>query len=256
MRRGRPPLVVTVHDLVPFRFPETMTRWSRLYARSTHKAMLGAADRIICNSKDTANDLVTLFGVTADRVRVVYLGVDEIFFEPLPPGDDIAEPYVLFVGTQELRKNLDRLQSAVSVLRRRGFPHVLVVAGGSAWGDVRLDQPFIRNLGGVTETELRGLYANAACLALPSLHEGFGLPALEAMAAGTPVVASNRGALPEITGGAGVSVDPLDVEDIARGLELAITHPDSFREAGRRRAREFSWGRAVRDTIGVYREIV
>lgn len=255
LRRGQPPLVVTIHDLVPFRIPETMTRWSRIYARATHRRLLLAADRIICNSQDTANDVVTILRVNPDRVRVVHLGVDSVFFEAPPPIRRISEPYILFVGTQERRKNLDRLQRAVARLRRRGFPHLLVVAGGSAWGDVRLDEPFIRQLGGVTENELLRLYAHAACLALPSLHEGFGLPALEAMAAGAPVVASHRGALPEITGGAAVLVDPIDVDDIARGLETAIMHADKLRAFGRTRARQFTWERAAAETLIVYQEV-
>jgi hypothetical protein len=175
--------VVTVHDLVPFLFPGTMTRWSLLYARATHRRILMAADRIICDSADTANDVVTILGVAHDRVRVVPLGVDSHFFETPSPGDLPSEPYILFVGTQELRKNLERLESAVEILRGRGFPHMLVVAGAGTWGSVHLTRPFVRRLGGVTENELRRLYADAACLALPSLHEGFGLPALEAMAA-------------------------------------------------------------------------
>ena len=256
LRRGRPPLVVTLHDLVPFRFPETMTRWSLLYARATHRRMLMAADRIICISDDTANDLVNIIGVTHDRIRVVPLGIDSHFFEALPPGDPPPEPYILFVGNQEPRKNLERLQNAVAILRGRGFPHVLVVAGAGAWGAVSLTQPFVRRLGSVTENELRRLYADAACLALPSLHEGFGLPALEAMAAGTPVVASHAGSLPEVTGGAAVLVDPLDPVDIARGLEAAITDSADLRAGGPLRAAQFTWQRAAEETVAVYRELV
>lgn len=253
--RGSPPLVVTVHDLVPFRFPETMTRWSLLYARATHRSILAAADRIICNSVDTADDLVAILGLTRDRIRVIHLGVDAHFFQPEPNCEPPREPYVLFVGTQEPRKNLERLEHAVGILRARGFPHTLAVAGGSAWGNIRLNKPFVRNLGDITDSELRQLYARAACLALPSLHEGFGLPALEAMAAGTPVVAANSGALPEITGGAAIMVDPLDAENIARGLEIAIRDTGAIREAGRKRASLFTWHRAAEESLAVYREI-
>lgn len=255
LRRGRPPLVVTVHDLVPFLFPATMTRWSLLYARATHRRILMAADRIICDSADTANDVVTILGVAHDRVRVVPLGVDSHFFETPSPGDLPSEPYILFVGTQELRKNLERLESAVEILRGRGFPHMLVVAGAGTWGSVHLTRPFVRRLGGVTENELRRLYADAACLALPSLHEGFGLPALEAMAAGTPVVASHAGSLPEVTGGAAILVDPLDPADIARGLETAITDSGDLRARGRLRAALFTWQRTAVETLRVYREL-
>lgn len=254
LTRGSPPLVVTVHDLVPFRFPATMTTWSLLYARATHRSILAAADRIICNSADTADDLVAILGMTRDRIRVIHLGVDAHFFRP-EPNSEGREPYVLFVGTREPRKNLERLEHAVGILRARGFPHVLVVAGDSAWGNIRLNKPYVRLLSGIADSELRQLYARAACLALPSLHEGFGLPALEAMAAGTPVVAASSGALPEITGGAAIMVDPLDVEDIARGLENAIRDTGTIGEAGRKRASLFTWSRAAEETLAVYEEI-
>ncbi|MCR4340154.1 MAG: glycosyltransferase, partial [Gemmatimonadaceae bacterium] len=148
LRRGEPPLVVTLHDLVPFHFPETMSRWSRVYARATHRPILQAADRIICNSTDTANDLIALLPDTGDRIRIIQLGVDAAFFDPPPSLAEQGEPYILFVGTQERRKNLARLESAVAILRSRGFQHTLVVAG-EASDSVRLDKPFVRRLGSV-----------------------------------------------------------------------------------------------------------
>ena len=253
--RGRVPVVMTIHDLVPFRFPETMTGWSRLYSRATHARIANAADRIICPSHDTAADVIGMLRVPEQRVRVVPLGIDEPFFEARQPAPSPSEPFILFVGTQEMRKNLERLEQAVQLLRERGFPHYLLVVGGDAWGKVRLESAFTRRRGWTTDGELRTLYATASCLALPSLHEGFGLPALEAMAVGTPVVAGRAGALPEVTGGAAILVDPLDVHDIAKGLEQAITEGASFRQLGRARAAQFTWERAAAATAAVYREI-
>lgn len=252
---GRLPVVMTVHDLVPFLFPETMTRWSRWYSRSTHRRMAALADRIICDSRDTARDVVELLGVEETRVRVIPLGVDSHFFEPLAASEPPPAPYVLFVGTQERRKNLERLEQAVGDLRARGFPHELVLAGADAWGDVRIGKSFVRSVGRVSETQLRRLYADAACLAIPSLHEGFGLPALEAMAVGTPVVAGRAGSLPEVTGGAAVLVDPRDTIDIANGLERAISAGSAQREAGRSRAALFTWEKTAEATLAVYREL-
>lgn len=252
---GRLPVVITVHDLVPFLFPDTMTRWSRLYSRATHRRMATLADRIICDSHDTARDVVELLGVEEKRVRVIPLGVDPQFFEPLAAAEPPPTPYVLFVGTQERRKNLERLEQAVEELRGRGFPHVLVLAGADAWGNVRIGKSFVRHAGRVSETQLRRLYADAACLAIPSLHEGFGLPALEAMAVGTPVVAGRAGSLPEVTGGAAVLVDPLDTIDIANGLEQAITAGGALREAGRRHAALFTWEKTAAATCAVYHEL-
>ena len=252
---GRLPVVMTIHDLIPFLFPETMTRWSRSYSRVTHRRMAAVADRIICPSHDTARDVVEMLGADEQRVRVIPLGVDAVFFEPPPASAPPAVPYVLFVGTQERRKNLERLEDAVEELRRRGFPHDLVLAGADAWGDVRIGKSFVRRLGRVSDSQLRQLYAEAACLAIPSLHEGFGLPALEAMAAGTPVVAGRAGALPEVTGGAAVLVDPLDTADIVSGLEQAIMTGGAAREAGRRRAALFTWEKTAAATLAVYREL-
>jgi glycosyltransferase involved in cell wall biosynthesis len=121
---------------------------------------------------------------------------------------------------------------------------------------VDIGASFLRRVGNVSDEELVSLYAHSSCLAIPSLHEGFGLPALEAMAAGTAVVAANVAALPDVTGGAAVMVDPLDPTDIANGLERAITERDSFIDRGRRRAAEFTWERTAALTADVYRELV
>lgn len=255
LTRGKLPLVVTVHDLVSVLFPETMTPWSRLYARATLRRVLGAADMIVTPSQDTANDLNSLMGVTTERIRVVWNGVEEVFFLPSPAAPALAHPYVLFVGTPEPRKNLPRLIEAMSALRARGFPHRLVVAGGGGWGGVHLDSAQVDLLGRVSDERLHALYAHASCLALPSLHEGFGLPALEAMAAGAPVVAGNRGALPEVTGSAAVLVDPYDSGAIALGIERAMNERASLVSAGRARAEQFRWSVTAAAMAEVYREL-
>lgn len=253
---GSPPFVVTVHDLVPIRFPETTTRWSRLYGAITFRRVLGAAERIITDSQDTADDLNALARVPADKIRVVPLGVDELFFRPPPAKLGMAKPYILFVGTPEPRKNLTRLVSAMALLRSRGLRERLVIVGAGGWGAEMPASENVEVLGRVSDEDLHSLYAHASCLALPSLHEGFGLPALEAMAAGTPVVAGNSGALPEVTGRAAVLVDPLDPASIADGICEAIASRDSLVARGRVRAREFSWRKTATLTARVYRELV
>ena len=255
LRQGRPPFVMTVHDLVPVRWPETMPGWHRRYTgRFIHK-MLDAADRIIAPSQDTADDLNALLHVPPERIRVVPNGVDAQFFgTPLSAPVERA-PYVLFVGTPEPRKNLARLVSAMAILRKRGFSENLVVVGAGGWGDGIPPGPAIHQIGRVTDEELHTLYTNATCLALPSLHEGFGLPALEAMAAGTPVVAGRSGALPEVTGGAAVLVDPESATAIADGIERAAAEKSRLVPIGRLRAKDFSWERAAALTAEVYREL-
>jgi glycosyltransferase involved in cell wall biosynthesis len=255
LRRGVPPAVVTIHDLIPFHFPETMTTWSRAYARLTHRRMVGCAARVICNSTDTAADAIKYLGVAPDLIRVIPLGIDPLFFESAQGIAGARDPYILFVGTRELRKNLGRLEDAVGELRARGYPHSLVVAGGEAWGKVEFRSTFVRLVGPVSDITLRDLYAGAACLAIPSLHEGFGLPALEAMAVGTPVVAGRAGALPEVTGGAAILVDPLDTNDIMRGIERAINAGDAFRVLGKARAAAFTWERTANMTLEAYADV-
>ena len=143
----------------------------------------------------------------------------------------------------------------MTILRERGRSENLVVVGGGGWGRGIPAGPGVRTIGRVTDDELHTLYANAACLALPSLHEGFGLPALEAMAAGTPVVVGNSGALPEVTGGAAVLVDQLSATAIADGIEKAVAERETLVPLGRSRAKEFTWDRAAALTAEVYREI-
>jgi glycosyltransferase involved in cell wall biosynthesis len=232
-----------------------MTPWSRLYGRATLKRVLRAADLVTVPSNDTANDLATMLGMDASRIRVVWNGVDRIFFSPAMDDAPVSGPYALFVGTPEPRKNLGRLVEAMGVLRKRGLPHRLVIAGSGGWGNVRIASPHVELAGRVSDKQLVSLYAHAACLALPSLHEGFGLPAVEAMAAGTAVVAGNSGALPEIVGNAGVLVDPYDVEAIASGIERAIEERDNLVTEGMRRVRQFSWDRAAETMVGIYREL-
>ena len=254
--KGRIPTVVTIHDLVSILYPQFASPSARLYGNRAQRRMAVLADIVICNSDDTANDVETRFGVPASRIRVTPLGVDEVFFHPPRVPRLVSEPYVLFVGSEQPRKNLERLEQAMTVLRARGFPHLLVTAGADAWGTVDIGASFLRRAGNVSDAELVSLYAHSSCLAIPSLHEGFGLPALEAMAAGTAVVAANVAALPDVTGGAAVMVDPLDASSIADGLERALTERDSLIARGRRRAAEFTWQRTAALTADVYRELV
>src|SRR5438105_555513 len=255
LRKGRPPFVMTVHDLVPVRWPETMPRWHRFYTARVMSRLLEAADRILAPSQNTADDLNALLHVSPEKIRVVPNGVDQLFFEK-PYGQRANGPYVLFVGTPEPRKNLSRLVSAMTILHERGFAEKLMIVGSGGWGSEIPGAATLHNVGRVTDDELHSLYANASCLALPSLHEGFGLPALEAMAAGTPVVAGRAGALPETTGGAAVLVDPLSATEIADGISRAIGDRERLVAAGRERAKNFTWDRAAALTADVYRELV
>jgi glycosyltransferase involved in cell wall biosynthesis len=235
------PLVLTIHDLAVLRHPETFNRWTREYSRRFLPRLARKAMRVIAVSEFTAAEAVELLGLHEDRVRVIPHGVGEPF---RPHGEAAGGEYVLAVGTLEPRKNLPRV---VLAAERAGLD--VRVVGPEGWGAV--DVP---SVGFVPDHELARLYRGAAALVYPSLYEGFGLPVLEAMATGTPVVTTAGGATEELANGAAVLVDPLDVESIAAGIEEAVRRRDELREAGLERAGRYSWEAAGTATAEVYRE--
>jgi glycosyltransferase involved in cell wall biosynthesis len=244
--RSSVPLVVTVHDLAVFRHPRAFNRWSRTYGPLVVPRVLRAASRIIAVSEFTKQELIELLSVPADKIRVVRNGIDEAFTRagPAAEGD-----YVLAVGTLEPRKNLPRIAAAV---RRAGLE--LRVVGARGWGRVDVNGDGVRWLGNVPDDELARLYRGARCFAYASLYEGFGIPVLEAMACGTPVVTSRGGGTEEVANGAAILVDPLDPTDIATGIERAVLKRDELVRRGRERARAFTWSAAAEATVEVYNE--
>jgi glycosyltransferase involved in cell wall biosynthesis len=234
-------LVVTIHDLAVLRHPETFNRWTRTYSRVFLPRLARSAARVIAVSEFTSLEAVELLGVHEDRVRVIPHGV-EAPFEPHGPA--AGGDYVLAVGTLEPRKNLSRVALAAE---RAGVD--LRVIGAAGWGEVG-----VQSAGFVPDAELARLYRGASCLVYPSLYEGFGLPVLEAMACGTPVVTSTGSGPAELADGAAVLVDPLDVEAISVGIEEAMRRREELRAAGIERARGFTWAAAARATVEVYRE--
>jgi glycosyltransferase involved in cell wall biosynthesis len=245
--RSGVPLVVTVHDLAVFRHPEAFNRWSRTYSRAIVPRVLAAARRVIAVSEFTRRELHEVLGVPDERIRVVPNAVGPAF---APAGPAADGDYVLAVGTLEPRKNLARLLEAV---RRTGIE--LRVVGARGWGGIEVGGNGVRWLGEVPDARLAELYRGAACVAYPSLYEGFGMPVLEAMACGAPVVTSAGGATEEVAGGAAVLVDPLDSGSIAAGLEEAAARRDELARLGVARARAFSWAETAAATAAVYREL-
>jgi glycosyltransferase involved in cell wall biosynthesis len=198
---------------------------------------------VIAISEFTKRELVELLGVPPENVTVIPNGIEHVFTADGPAAEG---EYVLAVGTLEPRKNLRRVQEAAEKLGKE-----LRVVGARGWGGV--DVPGWR--GRVDDEELARLYRGAACVVYPSLYEGFGLPIVEAMACGAPVVTSRSGATEETAGGAAVLVDPLDVADIARGIVEALARRDELRAIGLVRARAFDWDETARATAALYREV-
>ena len=240
---ARVPTVVTVHDLAILRAPEAFPRWHRLYGTNGLTRVLRSADAIVTVSEFTKSEVVELAGVPAERIRVVPNGVDVVFSEE---GDRAQGDYVLAVATLEPRKNLRR---AVDAAREADVE--LRVVGARGWGGVAVDGW----VGEVPDAELAALYRGASCVLYPSLYEGFGLPVLEAMACGTPVVTSRGTTMEEVAGGAAVLVDPLDVSSIAAGIRDAVAHRGELVPAGVARASEYTWERAADMVVELWREL-
>jgi glycosyltransferase involved in cell wall biosynthesis len=263
--------VVTFHDLSYFFLPEAFNRGNRAYLQVFSRLTARRAKRFIAVSESTRGDLVRRLGVNADRIDVVYNGVDARFrredssvVEAFRWTHGLPDRFVLYLGTLEPRKNVATLLRAYAHARHRGVTEPLVIAGGRGWGDLALGQLAI-HLGiaswirwvGFAPMDEQPLWYNAATLfAYPSLYEGFGLPALEAMACGTPVIASNRSSLPEVVGDAGALVDPADSEAWGDRLYSLLNDDDCLADLARRgveRAARFNWNVAAQSTMSTYR---
>jgi glycosyltransferase involved in cell wall biosynthesis len=242
--RSRVPLVVTVHDLAVFRHPEAFPPWTRTYSRVVVPRVVRAARIVSAVSEFTATELETLLRVPRERIRIVPNAAAEAFSEQGPRGEG---DYVLAVGTLEPRKNLAR---TIEAAQRLGIE--LRVAGAAGWGGVEARGDGVRWEGEVGDDELARLYRGALCVVYPSLYEGFGIPVLEAMACGAPVVTSRGGATEEVAGGAAALVDPGDVSSIAAGIEEAIARRTELRAAGLQRAGAYSWDESARLLLQAY----
>ena len=241
--RAKVPFAVTLHDLALVRHPELFPRWHRLSGRAGIGPVARAADRLLAVSEFTKRETVELLGVAEERVSVIGNAVEPVFS---PDGPAAEGEYLLAVGTLEPRKNLPRIVAAAEQLGAE-----LRVVGARGWGGVETPGW----VGEVSDEELAALYRGARALVFPSLYEGFGIPLLEAMASGTPVVTSRGGATEEVAGGAAVLVDPLDVAAIAAGVEAAVSGGEELRARGLERAAGFSWTSVADAVERAWREL-
>jgi len=274
--RPRTRTLLTVHDLSFERDPDSADDHLRAFLSRVVPRSVARADHVLADSQATKEDLIELWGTRADKVTVLYCGVDARF-RPVTDAAALAAvraryglgqgPFILSVSTLQPRKNYRRLVQAFAPLAAR-YPELnLVIGGGKGWRyDEILAEPERLGIGGrvlfpgfIAEDDLPALYSAAEVMAYPSLYEGFGLPVLEAMACGTPVVASNRSSLPEVTADAGLQVDPLDIDALTEGLaalveDTALRHDLATR--GLAWARQFSWDRAARQLFSVYQHLL
>jgi len=261
---GAPPAAIFVYDLA-FKLRPAEVPWQqRVYLGSILRPALRQAAAVLVISNKTRQDLLDCYPLPGleHKVSVVPLGVSSaVVAGPLPDG--IAPGFILAVGTIEPRKNYPRLLAAYRALRARIDTPPLVIAGrpGWAYGDTLekiRSEPSVRYLGHVDEPTLSSLYESAGVLAFPSLYEGFGLPALEAMARGVPSVVGSTGALSELAQGAAVVVDAENVDAIASGLETVLTDKplrERLRAASMDRAKDFTWERSADLTRKALRDI-
>lgn len=266
--------VVTVHDLTFKFFPETMQWWSRLYWGYFLVRAVRRANKIIVPSESTGLALRQTLSIPEDRVVVVEECCSEGFFQRMTPERieatkkryKITGKYVLTVGTLEPRKNITTLLEAFSIAKKK-LTIQLVIAGARGW----LDRPIFKKVealgisndvvftGYVPDEDLPALYQGAEVFVFPSLYEGFGLPPLEAMASGTPVVASNSSSIPEVVGDSGILVNPRDIEGFAHAI-IKLCTDAGYRAIlgikGQQRARQFTIERMGKKTVEVYREVL
>lgn len=267
--------VVTVHDLNFMYYPDFLTADSRRYYSNQIEWAVRTADHIIADSNHTRQDLVEILGVSEEKITTVYLAANPLYRKPRSPEEidrtlkrfGLEENFVLFVGTLSPRKNISTLMTAYSRLVEESRLNVpLVLVGSKGWlseevfeqiGNLRMGSR-IRHLENVSDVELACLYSAAGLLALPSFYEGFGLPPLEAMHCGCPVVSSDRGSLPEVIGEAGFYVDPDDVDGWVAAMDRFLTDKalrDTSIGNGFAQANQFSWERTAQMTLAIYKNL-
>ncbi|MGO8703709.1 MAG: glycosyltransferase family 4 protein [Candidatus Brocadiia bacterium] len=273
-RRG--PSLATIYDLVPLLFPQWIPKEVRAGLRPTFRFARNCA-AVIATSENTRQDVHRQLHVPLDRIHVVPLAADEVFTpepdpalvrERLAPCGLADRPFLLYAGRLEPRKNIPGLVRAYARVRSEspGAAPLLVLAGAKGWSYEPIFREVerlglaneVRHLQAPDDATQAALMNAALALVYPSFYEGFGLPPLEAMACGCPVIASNNSSLPEVVADAAIQVDPRDEPALAQAMRAVVTRPElraSLRERGLRRAKLFSWDRVARETLDVYARV-
>ena len=267
------PVIITVHDISYIRFPWLYKNTSQIYRQYINEMVVRKADMIIVPSYSTKRDLTYLFGIRSEKIKVIYHGVESRFVEisnveEYRRRNNLPAKMILTVGTLEPRKNIVTLIKAFKKLRERGLKDYKLVVAGDKRGNVKelLDEIKSNNLkhailfpGTVKDKDLPLLYNCAKIFVYPSLCDGFGMPPLEAMACGIPVITSNTSAFPEVVGDAGIMVDPTDVRALCDSMYDLLQDRESWyrmRNMGLERSKLFSWEKVAKETMAVYDEVL
>ena len=265
--------IITVHDLTPLLFPSLFKKMDVIFHRLLLKKTINNADKIITVSYHTQKDLITYLNVPKDKIKVIYNGNDARF-QPLNYIEiskvrekyKLPERFILSVGGLHPIKNISRLLKAYNLSRRNGLNHKLVIVGMvmdkvseifQTLKGLNLEDQVIFT-GKVPDNDLVGLYNSADLFIYPCLYAGFGLPPLEAMSCGTPVIASNNSSLPEVVGDAGLLINPYDITEIADAINNIITDDDlrkNLIKKGLKRSKQFNWSKSAYETLEVYKEV-
>lgn len=269
--------LLTVHDLSFVRVPDSASPRLKSYLDVVVPRSVINADHVLADSYATKKDLVELYGVPDEKVTVLLSGVDSRFYQVKDSSVlmttrtlynlDESSPYILSVGTVQPRKNYGLLIKALAQLRSKGYDLSLVIAGGKGWLEDPIYQTlhdeqmenYVHFIGFADEEHLPALYSGACCLAFPSLYEGFGLPVLEAMACGTPVITSNVSSLPEVAGDAALLVNPYNLDELVHALQRLIDDNDlrqQLIERGLERVKQFTWVKAARQLRQIYADLL
>lgn len=271
--KGDTPLVVTAHDLSFERFPEFYSRHRRLWHRAMRpRRLMQRANCIIAVSHHTAADITELYDIPPERIRVIYSGVTPPTAADLAPAQQqlvktkhqLTKPFILFIGTLEPRKNVTSIIEAFTALAD-DIPHDLVIAGSPGWLESDSTRSMraspaasrIHHLGFIEPADKYPLLAAADLFVYPSFYEGFGFPPLEALLAGTPVITSNTGALPEVVGEWATLINPYQPGELALVMQELLEHPPHVTESTKQAIREkYSWDRAAKETLRVLESVV
>lgn len=262
------PFIVTVHDLARCYFDFDRESVSEKMLLNLDKRYIKRANQVIAVSESTKSDLVNYLKIPESKISVIYNGVDHNVFKPYHVRLHYRQ-YILYVGSERRRKNLGRLFESFAVLKRE-FPDLMLVKIGSPGRYKEFRRDTLKALsrlgitedvifvGHISELDLAYYYSSAALLAYPSLHEGFGLPPLEAMACGCPVVTSNTSSLPEVVGEAGIMVNPYDTRSLVQAMRQVLTDSelrDSMVRKGLEQSKKFSWESTAELTLQVYSKV-